>query len=94
MLQRTNSGNWAKQVVNRYTKSLGTYLTKTEAESVKGVLEVQELKAVGKVASRHNVPEGTTVYLAIGKGKTRAIMVHASKEECERVGRKPGPMNS
>ena len=81
------------QVTSRVTKSLGTYLTRQEAESKQGVKEVIELKANGKVADRHGIELGTIVYLAICYGKKKSYMTHASATECREAGVVPGPCN-
>jgi hypothetical protein len=90
---KTASGNWARQTQTRESKSLGTYLTESEARAVQGVDEVGPLVANGKVAKRHGVAVGTLVYLAIKHGKTRQYMVHASAADCVARGVVPGPCN-
>ena len=81
------------QVTSRVTKSLGTYLTRQEAEAVAGMKEVIELPANGKVADRHGIELGTIVYLAICYGKKKTYMTHASAAECREAGVTPGPCN-
>ena len=90
---KTASGNWARQTQTRESKSLGTYLTESEAKAVPGVREVSPLVANGKVAKRHGVAVGTVVYLAIRYGKTRRYMVHASAADCLARGVAPGACN-
>jgi hypothetical protein len=90
---KTASGNWARQTQSRESKSLGTYLTESEAQAVPGVDEVIHLASKGKVAKRHGVAVGTVVYLAIKYGKTRRYMVHASAAECIARGVAPGACN-
>lgn len=89
-LTKTNSGNWAKETTitngGKWRKCTLKNVPREDAERI-----AAEHAAKGRKTEIRPGKEGWQVWAYIGQ--TKQVMQHASREECEAAGVKPGAMN-